>query len=212
MAALNSKNQICNLANNSLGIRNSINDIDNPRNDKEIVYATWYDITRQYMLKYIMPNFALDRDVVSAKTVPLGYQDAYGYAYEYPSRCLRLLGIGNIDCTLNPPTVEKGIIFTNEYFENGLPIRFVADITDVTMFTPDFIFTFAAVLAKVTALANTQDPGKKASVLKDALMEIMNSTAQNAQENKPVQRSISKFKQARRYQPYGGTGSINEKR
>lgn len=214
MPALNSKVQICNLANGSLGLRNSINDIDNPRTDKESLYAQWYDITRQHLLKMMMPNFALNRIIVAEKTVPAGYTDQYSKCYEYPVRCLKLLGIGPIDCLVDPPTVESSLIFTNANYTDGLPIRFIDDITDVTLMSPDFIFTFAAVLAKVTALATTQDPAKKASMLKDALIEVMNSTAQNAQENKPVRRSISRFRQARRgyTDPWNGTGSYGEKR
>lgn len=83
MAAFNSKVQICNLANGSLGIRNSINNIDTPKTDKEIIYSLWYDMVRQHMLKMLMPNFALDRAIVSAKTVPAAYVDFYAYAYEY---------------------------------------------------------------------------------------------------------------------------------
>lgn len=209
MADFNAPEQICNLANGSLGLKNSINSIENPQTDKEIVYAQWYDITRQYLLRALMPNFSLNRIVVSAKTVPAGYVSFYGYAYEYPVRCLRLLGIGSIDCLTNPPTVENGLIFTNQCFDSGMPIRFVDDITDVTQMPADFIFTFATVLGKVTALSNTQDPGKKASLLKDAVTEMMNTMAQNSQENKPIKRSISRFRQSRWgfQDPTNGTGS-----
>lgn len=209
---VSSKNELCNMANGSLGLRNSINDIDNPRNDKEITYKQWYDPTRQYMLQYLMPNFALYRLKVSQVTVPAGYVDYYGYAYEYPVRCLKLLGIGAINCLDDPPTVEGGIIFTNTLWPNGAPLRIVDDVTDVTRFSPDFVFLFIAVLAKVTALQNTQDPNKKASMIKDALEAVMNSSAQNAQENKPIKRSISRFRQSRYYRPYGGTGSPTDKR
>lgn len=209
MAAFNSKVQICNLANGSLGIRNSINNIDTPKTDKEIIYSLWYDMVRQHMLKMLMPNFALDRAIVSAKTVPAAYVDFYAYAYEYPSYCLKLLGMGAIDCINDPPTVEGGIIYTNTYFENGCPIRFIRDIVDVTVMTPDFIMTFAAVLGKCTALSTTQDPGKKASMLKDAALEFANSTAQNAQENKPIRKSHSRFRQAR-YSRWGGGNNEKE--
>lgn len=208
MPAINSKIQICNLANGSLGNRNSINNIDTPRTDKELVYAQWYDITRQYMLKVLMPNFALNRMIVSQKTVPAGYAASYGYAYEYPTRCLKLLGIGDIDCIKNPPTVENNLIFTNTLYTGGANIRFIDDIDDVSAMTPDFIFSFSAVLGKCTALSTTQDPAKKASMLKDAVSEIANSTALNAQENKPIRRSYSRFRAAR----YGRIVRQDEKR
>lgn len=208
MSAITSKVDICNLANGSLGNRNTINNIDTPKTDKEIVYALWYDIVRQYMLKVIAPNFALDRRVVSAVAVPTAYALEYGYAYEYPSDCLRLLGIGRVDCVSDPPTVENGKIFTNTQYADGAPLRFVRDVDNPTEMTADFIMTFAAVLSKCTALSTTQDPVKKAAALKDSLAEVMNTTAMNAMENKPVRVSNSRFRAAR----YGTPGYNSEKR
>lgn len=203
MSVFNTKVQICNLANGSNGLRNSINNIDTPRTEKELTYSLWYDIVRQHMLKMLMPNFALDRVTVSAVAIPQTYQNYYSYAYEYPSYCLKLLGMGAIDCIEDPPTVEGGVIYTNTYFPNGCDIRFIRDVTDVSTFSPDFIMAFQAVLGKCCALSTTQDPGKKASLLKDAAQEFANSTAQNAQENKPIRKSHSRFRQAR-YSRWGG--------
>jgi|GEM_PF-825923 len=217
MAAFNSKVQICNLANGSLGLRNSINNIDTPTSDKELIYSLWYDITRQHCLKMLMPNFALARATVSAVTLVPPYSNYYQYAWEYPSYCLKLLGIGAIDCIDDPPTVEGGVIYTNvaptanygTVTPSGCDIRFINDVTDVASFTPDFIMAFAAILGKCTALSSTQDPGKKASLLKDATMEFINSTAQNAQENKPIRKSHSRFRRAR-YSRWGGGNNDKE--
>lgn len=198
MPAITSKVQICALALGDLGNRNSISNIDTPRNDKEIVFAQWYDITRQYCLKTMMPNFALNRIVVSQKPVPAGYIKAYAYAYEYPKRCLKLLGVGDIDCTdSNQPTVENGLIFLNELFSDGLTIRFVDDITDVPSMSPEFIIYLAKELAKRTALPITQDQAKKKVATQEAKEEAMNSSALNGQENKPIRRSTSRWRQSR---------------
>ena len=221
MSAFNSKVQICNLAAGAQGLKNSINNIDTPTSDKEIVFSQWYDITRQHVLKFLMPNFALQRVVLAPlPTVPLAYQSqlggsfgggqgGYGYAYPVPANCLKVLGLGPIDSQETSPTIEGGIIYTNVYYNNGPVLRFIADITDVTQFTPDFIMTFASILGKLTAMVNTQDPSKKASLLKDAMQEWTNSTAQNAQENKPMRRSRSRFREARRTNnPDAGRGKI----
>lgn len=223
MSAFNSKVQICNLAAGAQGLKNSINNIDTPISDKEIVFAQWYDITRQHVLKFLMPNFALQRVILAAlPSVPIAYQSqwpsnnsygtstaGYGYAYQVPSNCLRVLGLGPVDSEETKPTVEGNIIFTNVYYPNGAPLRFIGDITDVTQFSPDFIITFASVLGKLTAMVNTQDPSKKASLLKDAMQEWTNSTAQNAQENKPMRMSRSRFREARRTNnPDAGRGKI----
>lgn len=204
MAAIDTPEKICNLANGSLGLKNSISNITTPKTDKEVNFAQWYDLVRQYLLKTLMPNFALYRLTVSAVTIPDGYVGYYLAGYEYPVRCLKLLGLGAIDCVRDPPTVESGIIFTNNNYPKGAPLRIIDDVTDVTRFTPDFIMAFVFVLAKVTALANTQDASKKQSAMKDALEAFQNTTAQNAQENKPIRKSTSRFRTAR-YSRFGGT-------
>lgn len=198
MGAYTTKTQICALAAVDLGNRNSINNIDVPRNDKEIVFAQIYDVTRQLCLKTLMPNFALNRMVVTQKTLPAGYVDAYTYAYEYPHRCLKLLGIGNIDCTDgNQPTVENNLIFTNTLYPNGMPIRFVDDVTDVPSFSPEFVTYFAKELAKRASLAITQDPNKKKIATQEAAAEMINAAGLNGQENKPIRRSVSRWRQSR---------------
>ena len=222
MAVFNSKVQVCNLAAGSQGLKNSINNIDTPKSDKEIVFSQWYDITRQHVLKFLMPNFALARVILAPlPSVPVAYQSqfpgnspganqgGYGYAYQVPANCLKVLGLGPIDSQETKPTIEGNIIFTNVFYANGPVLRFVADVTDVTQFSSDFIMTFATILGKVTAMVNTQDPSKKASLLKDAIAEWQNSTAQNAQENKPIRVTRSRFRDARRSNiplggPYGG--------
>lgn len=211
MSAFNSKIQICNLAAGAQGLKNSINNIDTPTSDKEIVFAQWYDITRQHVLKFLMPNFALARVALAAlPTVPAAYADEYQYAYAVPSNCLKVLGLGPINSEETKPTVEGGVIYTNVFFSSGSPIlRYIADITDVTQFTPDFVMTFASILGKLTAMVNTQDPAKKASLLKDAMQEWTNSTAQNAQENKPMRMSRSRFRDSRRTSnPDAGRGKF----
>lgn len=198
MPGFNSKVQICNLAAGSQGLKNSINNIDTPRSDKEIVFSQWYDIVRQYMLKFLMPNFALARKYISPlSVVPQGYDELYGYAYAVPSDCLKVLGLGPINSENEKPTIEGTTIFTNVSFSSAPSLRYIKDVTDVTIFSPDFIMAFATVLAKLTTMVNTQDPSKKQSLLQDAVTEWHNSTAQNAQENKPMRVSRSRFREAR---------------
>lgn len=200
MAAITTKVDICNLAIGGLGNRNTITNIDTPKNDKEIVMALWYDITRQLLLKTLMPNFALDRVIVSAKAVPAGYSGSYAYCFEYPVYCLKLLGIGDIDQKGDISyAVEGNSIFVNEEFPNGMPIRIVRDITDVPSMSTEFVITLASELGKRTALPITQDPQKKAGAIKDAQLETANATGLNAQENPPIRKSTSRFRQSRYY-------------
>lgn len=198
MSAITSKVEICRMALGDLGNRGTVNDIDTPKTDKEIICALWYDISRQLLLKTMMPNFALNRIVVSTKTVPAGYVNSYAYAFEYPNRCLKLLGIGDIDITdENRPTIENGLIFTNKEYPDGMTIRFVDDITDVPSMSVEFIVTLAKEIAKRISLAVTQDPAKKKIATAEAQTESANAGALNAQENKPIRRSTSRFRAAR---------------
>ena len=198
MAAITTAEQICNLANSGLGNRNTIMDITTPKTDKEIVFSVWYDICRQLVLKTMMPNFALDRVVVSQVDVPAGYAKAYRWAWEYPNSALRILGMNDIDVTDDPPTIEGNIVFTNtDYTASGLTLRIVRDVTDVTSMSVEFIMQLAKELEKRTAAAITQDPAKKAAAAKEAQAEMANTSALNAQENKPIRRSTSRFRQSR---------------
>ncbi len=138
---------------------------------------------------------------MSAKAVPAGYAQAYRYAFEYPHRCLKLLGIGTIDGDDDLPTVENGLIFTNTNYPDGLPIRFVDDITDVTAMSPEFIMALAADIRARIALPVTQDQGKKKVATTEAAIEKSNASALGAQENKPIRRSTSRFRQARLSNP-----------
>ena len=155
-----------------------------------------------------MPNFALNRVVVSQKTVPDGYKDSYSFAYEYPARCLKLLGIGEITGDDLKATVEAGLIFTNEDYGSGATLRIIDDVRDVNMFSPEFVINLAAELSKRVALAVTQDNTKKTNATKEAQTEEANTTALNAQENKPVRKCTSRFRQAR----YGTPSSNTKKR
>lgn len=198
MAFITSKVDICNLALSGTGNRNSVNDIDIPVTDKEQVCALWYDITRQLVLKTMVPNFALDRVTVSAKTTPTSYTGYYTYCWEKPVYALKILGIGAIDEKQRYDyAVEGDSIFTVENFEDGLPIRIIRDITDVSAMSPEFVIALAKELEKRITMPVTQDPGKKKMATTEAAVESSNSTALNAQENPPIRRSNSKFMASR---------------
>lgn len=198
MVDIVSRVDICNLALSGTGNRNSVNDIDIPVTDKEQVCALWYDITRQLCLKTMVPNFALDRVVVSSKTLPAEYASAYSYAWEKPVYALKILGIGDIDeKDRYMYAVEGDTIYTQDNFEDGLPIRIIRDITDVSAMSPEFKIAFAKELEKRITPPVTQDPSKKKTATSEAAVEVSNATALNAQENPPIRRSNSKFRASR---------------
>lgn len=194
--SINSKVQLCNMALSHLGNYGTISDIDAPKTDPESTFALWYDIARQTFLKMTMPNFCLSRRNVSqlSGTPP----KPFGYAYEYPKDCLKLLGIGNVEDKENNYSVEDNKILTDVFYEDGAPIRFVRDVKDVTDMSPEFKVGLSWYLASVVALEITQDVGK-ANQISQMLPEKMSTlSGLNAQENKPIRISRSPFRDARR--------------
>ena len=193
--AINSKVELCNLAISHLGNFGTISNIDTPQSDKEITFSLWYDISRQTFLKMTMPNFALARKNLAlvVETPP----EPFSFSYAYPADCLKVLGIGSIENKKNNYTVEGNRIYTNVEYVDGLPIRYIKDIIDVTAMSPEFKVGLSWFLAGSTAMDITQDVNKVRTI--EALLPEKMSTLSglNAQENMPIRISRSKFKQAR---------------
>lgn len=194
--ALGSKVDICNLALGNLGNYGTVSDIDVPTNDKEITFALWYDISRQALLKMTMPNFALGRKLVSelVVTIPFGYENAF----EYPTDCLKVLGLGNVEDRADYNyTVEGNQILTDDEWEDGMELRYIKDVTDVNSMSPEFKMLLGLYLAGNVAMDITQDPNKKALIEKMLPAKISELSGLNAQENRPIRISNSLFKAAR---------------
>lgn len=195
MVAVSSKEQICNMSQSHLGNLSTINNIDTPKSGAELTYALWYDVARQNLLKMVIPNFSLARKVIARldETPPFGY----AYVYEYPSDCLKLLGIGNLADKANNYAVEGNRILTDEVYESGMEIRYIKDIKVVTEFSPDFKILLSVYLADMVCLPITQDVTKK-KMLEQMLPSYMSAlSGVNAQENKPIRISNSRFRAAR---------------
>lgn len=193
--AITSKVDICNMALSHLGNNSTITNIDTPSNDKELTFALWYDVARQAALKEMMPNFALRRGRFAklVETPAFGY----GYAYDYPTFCLKVLGIGDVKDKENNYAVEGGRIYTDIDDADGLPVRYIRDITDVTKYSPEFKMAFSWYLAGYVCLQLTQDPNKASMIWQRIPMVVANLSGLNAQENMPIRKSSSLVRQAR---------------
>lgn len=203
---ITSKVDLCNMAIGRLGNYGTVSDIDTPENDKEIVCALWYDISRQAFLKMSMPNFAIARKRVAQVVETPPYP--FTYSYEYPSDALKILGIGSVEDKRNNYTVEANRIYTNELYTSGMPIRYIKDITDVTAMSSEFKMAFSWYLAGNIALEVTQDLSKVNQIEQVLPSKISELSGLNAQENMPIRISNSRFKQSR----YGGFPRTDEKR
>jgi len=196
---ITSKVDLCNMALGHLGNYGTISNIDTPTNDKEITFALWYDISRQTFLKTVMPNFALARKVVAQvfTPAPFGLDLGYQQAYEYPADCLKVLGIGEVKDKENNYAIEGNLIWTDQAYITGLPLRYIKDIEDVTMMSPEFKMTFSIFLASNAAIDITQDVNKANSLLKMLPEKMSTLSGLNAQENMPIRKSVSRFRQSR---------------
>lgn len=197
---INSKVDLCNLALGQLGNYDSLMNIDTPTTDAERTFLLWYDIIRQFVLKHSMPNFSLQRAIVAK----LGETPAFGYAfyYERPTTALKILGVGEIRDKVNDFAVEStpnkvnAILHDTDYTE-GMPIRYIDDVTDVSQMTSEIHLLISDYLSAYTCADITQDLSR-ARELKNALpAQLSSASGLNAQENMPVRVSRSRFKQSR---------------
>jgi len=190
-----SKSEICNLALSRLGNFGDISDIDTPTNSQEQVFAKWYDVIRQKVLKSMVPNFAMRRRTVAqlATTPAFGY----GYAYEYPDNCLKVLGIDESQEKKNDYAIENNQILTDENAEDGLPIRYIFDEEDVSKFTDDFVMLLSWELANNVCMEITQDLERQTYIEKVLPRKRAEVGAVDSQENRPIRVNRSKFRQAR---------------
>jgi len=188
--AITSKVDICNLTLDILGNKDTVTNIETPTNGKELIFKLWYDICRQNVLKQMVPNFALERRVVSASSFVPAF--GYSYAYEYPSDCLKLLGIGGVSEKANDYAVEGGYILTNTQYDEGLPIRFIKDVESVVLMSAEFKTQLAWELADVTCMSITQDRNKATMVKQQLPLVRISNSGMNAQENRPIRISNSR--------------------
>lgn len=190
------KTQVANLALARLGNKGSVENMDNPQKQVEIVCSKWWDVSRKTALRYMMPSFARKRVKLAQDD---SYNCAFGYtkAYLYPNDMIKLLGIGNINEKTNDYAVEDGHILTNDMYEDGLPVRYVANVEDVSKFTPDFIELFSWVLARDIAPELEYSTEQFQLIEKILPEKIMEYCAVDAQENKPIRVSHSNLQMAR---------------
>jgi hypothetical protein len=192
--ALNSSADVCNLTLSLLGNYGTVGDIDTPQGDKEQIFAKWYDISRQSLIKQLVPNFAISRKRVArvVQTPPFGYE----YVYEYPNNCLKLLGIDEVDDKAKDYAVEGGYIYSDTLYDEGMPIRYLKDITDVNSQSPEFKVLHAHYMASLMG-SELQKPERADAIERKLPMLMASFSAINAQENPPIRISHSKFKMAR---------------
>lgn len=159
--SINSSTDICNLSQDllSAGI---IDDVKNPSDATEEIYARWYDLTRKNLLRSHPWHFAAKRAVLAAEST----DPAFGYDKQYPvpSDFMRILYLNDARYTTDVPTsgelyaFENGRILTSSYFTNDTTVKlvYVSDFTEVPRMDPMFIDLLAHQLALRVAYKMTE--------------------------------------------------------
>jgi len=194
---MNSATQICNMALSRLGSKETVNSITDPTKAEERICAVWYDPCRQSVLKKLMPNCALARKIVAKLSFTPAF--GYAYAYQYPIDCLKVLGIGAIQDKENNYAVEGNMILTDEDYEDGMELRYIKDLTDVSKMPVEVCIAISAEMMEKIALQITQDAEKLKAANAFIKIDQGSASALNGQENRPVRINRSLFKLARQY-------------
>lgn len=192
-----SKVDICNLALSRLGDKRTVEDIDAGKKHEELVFKKWYDITRQSTIKRAMPSFAMVREFWPKSN----YVPEFGYsnAYLYKSDCLRVLGIGNVGENENNYSREGNFLLCDEEFPNGLPVRYLKDISETQKFPSDFVELLSFELAANVCTELTESSQLLSYIQQILPIKRLEFTGLCAQENKPIRVSRSRFNRTGTY-------------
>lgn len=169
--AAQSQVDVCNSALQKLGAASIISLTDNSREARQCNLA--YDSNRRSELRKHRWNFAIKRAVLAPDTTAPAFD--FLYQFTLPSDCIRLLLPSDI--TLDW-TVEGRKVLTND--GTSIKIRYLADITDPTMWDPAFYDMLSISLAIDLCEPLTNSTGKRQALeqdYKDALREARRNNA-----------------------------------
>lgn len=148
------QSEICNMALSNLGLDNNVTDIDDPQTQTEKIFAQFYQLVLNKVLKRERPQFAIYDETLP----PTEFADG-SYHYLVPSYALEVLRINN---ETQGWTIEHGeIIFIDNIAisQSGenIEIKYVRALTDTGLFPEEFVELFAWELAMYCCGRLTQD-------------------------------------------------------
>lgn len=154
-----------------------------------MVYARWYDLTRQVLLKAGSFNFSIIRKVLpkSLEVTPFGEEALY----KKPADYLKLLSFydGNTWQAARYKrhyTVEgENLLLTGVFSGNssGLNVRYVKDFTVVTKMDPNFQMALAYALASKVCYKFKRSQAEVESLRAHFKDQLMATLAIDAQES-----------------------------
>lgn len=150
-----------------------------------------YDYTRDELLQYFAWKFAVSRSELSQSA--LSNSNIYSYKYPIPATSLRVLSIesSTSNDVIEPMwDIEETNIVTNvESSGDKINIRYIKQITTVTVFTMDFLTCFTILLASrlTTPIANSK--ALQLDLLNEFYKEVLNAFNVNSALGKPYSKS-----------------------
>jgi hypothetical protein len=184
---------VCNLALSILG-QASIASITDNSNSARILNIE-YDLLRRGMLEGPgIWRFSVKRASLPSLTqVPVS--GPFTTMYAMPSDCLRPLQIGDTyagldlsDYRMGPTDADYSIEGKNILCDYGSPLslQYVADVTDATLFNPNFVIAFAAQLAWTTCERLTGSDAKQEAANKRKTLATSAALASSALVSPPT--------------------------
>jgi hypothetical protein len=153
-----------------------------------------YDVIRRGMLEGPgIWRFSVKRSSLAASTI-VPASGPFTTQYAVPSDYLRLLQLGDMYAGLDLSDYRQGPTDADYSVEGGyflcdygspLSIQYVADITDTTLFNPNFVIAFASILAWTTCERITGSDTKKKEALDRKAEALSNALASGALVNPP---------------------------
>lgn len=167
---------LCNSALQKLGATSISSLSDNSREARQCNIA--YDSNRRSELRKYRWNFAIKREILTPLSAAPVFD--YTYAFQIPSDCLRVL---------NPPgsdwVVEGRTILTNS--GNTLNLRYISDVTDLTLWDPVFYDATAISMAMDMCEAITNSNAKKQTLAQEYKDAIGYARTNNSFEQLPAE-------------------------
>lgn len=184
------QSEICNMALSNLGLANNVTNIDDPETQTEKIFAQYYQLVLNKVLKRERPQFAIYDEVVSATQ----FSDD-SWHFMVPSYALEVLRINGLT---EGWTVEHGEIIFIEHLpaidENSkIEIKYIRALSDTGLFTEEFVELLSWELAGYCCGRLTQDTGMlqlAAAGMQSARQEYQTINLRSA---KPRLKTQSKF-------------------
>lgn len=178
---------ICNLCLSLLGKPNITSLLDNSNAAR--VLNIEYDLVRRALIEGRPAwRFSVKRGSLPAlSAAPVS--GPYTTQYALPTDCIRPLLVGDTypgldltDYRMGPTDVDYQIEGRNILCDYGSPlsILYLADVTDTTLFDPQFVFYFGAKLAELACERLTGSDAKKADATARARQALSDAAASNA--------------------------------